>query len=153
MKYGGYCKERQLDTQALEKCGCEKVYKLLKKGMVGGPAQVFTRYHEKGISRIRSHIYGKKGKLTKAVIGYDANSLCLYCSGDVMPCGKDALAVNKKPYDQIKIAKSSEDVLKGMVFGFAQVDTEVPDKLYDKFSEMSPLFVVQEIPDRYNLKK
>ena len=25
---------------------------------------------------------------------------------------------------------------------------EVPDKLYDKFSEISPLFVVQEIPDR-----
>ena len=34
------------------------------------------------------------------------------------------------------------------MFGFAQVDIEVPDKLYDKFSEMSPLFVVQKIPDR-----
>ena len=33
-------------------------------------------------------------------------------------------------------------------FGFAQVDIEVPDKLYDKFSEMSPLCVVQEISDR-----
>ena len=32
-------------------------------------------------------------------------------------------------------------------FGFAQVDTEVPDKLCDKFSEMSPLFVVQGILD------
>ena len=31
--------------------------------------------------------------------------------------------------------------------GFAQVDVEVPDVLYDKFSEMPPLFVVQEIPD------
>ena len=31
---------------------------------------------------------------------------------------------------------------------FAQVDIEVPDKFYDKFSEMAPLFVVQEIPDR-----
>ena len=29
--------------------------------------------------------------------------------------------------------------------GFAQVNTEVPEKLYDKFSEMLPLFVVQEI--------
>ena len=35
----------------------------------------------------------------------------------------------------------------GNVFGFAQVDIEVPDKFYDKFSEMAPLFVVQEIPD------
>ena len=81
-------------------------------------------------------------------IGYDANALHLYSSGDVMPCGKDTLAVNKKPFDQKRIAKFSKDVLKGKVFGFAQVDIEVPDKLYDKFSEMSPLFVAQEIPDR-----
>ena len=27
------------------------------------------------------------------------------------------------------------------------VDIERPDELFDKFSEMSPLFVVQEIPD------
>ena len=47
-----------------------------------------------------------------------------------------------------KIAKLSRDVLKGKVFGFAQVDIEVPGELYDKFSEMSPLSVVQEISDR-----
>ena len=116
--------------------------------MVGGPTQVFTRYHEKNITRIRSHVYEEKSKLTKGVIGYDANALYLYCSGDVMPCGKDTLVVNKKPFDQKRIAKFSKDVLKGKVFGFAQVDIEVPDELYDKFSEMSPLFVVQEIPDR-----
>ena len=38
--------------------------------------------------------------------------------------------------------------MKGKVFGFAQVDIEIPDKLYDKFSEMLSLFVVQKIPDR-----
>ena len=56
--------------------------------------------------------------------------------------------MNMKPFDQKRIAKFSRDVLKGNVFGFAQVDIEVPDELYDKFSEISPLFVVQEIPDR-----
>ena len=115
--------------------------------MVGGPAQVFTRYHEKDITRIRSHVYGKKSKLTKGVIEYDANALYLYCSGDVMPCGKDTLVVNKKPFDQKRSSKFSKDVLKGKVFGFAQVDVDVPDGLYDKFSEMARLFVVQEIPD------
>ena len=65
-----------------------------------------------------------------------------------MPCGKDTLVVNKKLFDQKRIAKFSKDVLKGEVFGFAQVDTEVPDELYDTFSEMAPLFVVQDIPDR-----
>ena len=56
--------------------------------------------------------------------------------------------MNKKLFDQKRIAKFSKDVLKGKAFGFAQVDIEVPDELYDKFSEMAPLFVVQEIPDR-----
>ena len=55
--------------------------------------------------------------------------------------------MNMKPFDQKRIAKFSKDVLKGNVFGFAQVDIEVPDELYDKFSEMAPVFVVQEIPD------
>ena len=124
------------------------VFELLRTGMVGGPAQVFTRYHEKDITPIRSHVYGENSKLRKGVIGYDANSLYLYCSGDVMPCGKDTLIVNKKAFDQKRIAKFSRDVLKGKVFGFAQVDIKVPDELYDKLSELAPLFVVQDIPER-----
>ena len=70
-----------------------------------------------------------------------------------MPCGKDTLVVNEKPFDQKRIAKFSKDVLKGKDFGFTQVDIEVPDELYDKFSEMAPLFVVQEIPDCHILKE
>ena len=92
-------------------------------------------------------MYGEKSKLTKVVIGYDANGLYLHCLGDLMPCGKDTLIVNKKPFDQKQIAKFSRDVLKGEVLGFARVDIEVPAELYDKFSKMAPLFVVQEIPD------
>ena len=62
--------------KAIERCGCEKaaVYELLRTDMVGGPAQVFTRYHEKNITCIRSHVYEEKGKLTKGVIDYDANA-------------------------------------------------------------------------------
>ena len=92
-------------------------------------------------------MYGEKSKLTKVVIGYDANGLYLHCLGDLMPCGKDTLIVNKKPFDQKQIAKFSRDVLKGKVFGFVQVGIGVADELYDKFSEMVPLFVVQEISD------
>ena len=120
------------------------VYELLRTDIIGGPVQVFTRYHEKDITRIRFHVYGEKGQLIKVVIGCDANGLCLHCSGNVMPCGKETLVVNRKPYDQKRIAKFSKDVLKEKVFGFAQVDIEVPDEL-DKFSEMPLLFVVQKI--------
>ena len=113
---------------ALEKCGCEKaaVYELLRTGMVGGSAQVFTRYHEKDITRIRSCVYGEKSKLTKGAIGYDANSLNLYCSGDAMPCGKDTLAVNKKPFDQKRIAKFSKDALKGKVLALPRLILKYP---------------------------
>ena len=45
LKCGGYCEECQLDMQALEKCG---------------PGKVFTKYHEKDITRIKSHVYGEK---------------------------------------------------------------------------------------------
>ena len=80
LKCGASCKECQLDMQPLERCECKKaaVYELLRTGMVGGPAQVFTRYHEKDITR----------KITRGIVGYDANSLYLYCSGDVMPVAK-----------------------------------------------------------------
>ena len=37
--------------------------------------------------------------------------------------------------------------LRTSFFGFAQVDIEVPHNLKDKFNEMPPLFVVDEIPD------
>ena len=115
--------------------------------MVGGPAQVLTRYHDKDITRIRSNMYEEKRKLTERAIGYDASALYLYCSGDVMSCGKDMLVLDKKPFDQKQIIKFSKDILKGNVFGFAHVDIEVPQELYDKFSQVTPLFIVQEIND------
>ena len=70
MKCDGYCEKCQLDLQALQKCGCEKAaaYELLIRGMVGGPAQVFTRYHEEDIKHIRSHrphVYRKRSELIK----------------------------------------------------------------------------------------
>ena len=105
LKCGGYCEEFPLNMQVLKKCGCEKtaVYELLRTGIVGWAAQAFTRYHEKDITRIRPHVYGEMRKLTKSVIAYDANSLYLYYSDEVMPCGKETLVVNKKLFDQKRI--------------------------------------------------
>ena len=62
---------------------------LLRTGMVGGPAIVFCRYHKRKKTRIRVHIYRRNGKKCKAILGYDANALYLYCSGQLMPCGKE----------------------------------------------------------------
>ena len=85
--------------------------------MVSWPAQVFTRYHEKDVTPIRSHVNGEKSKLIKKIIRYDANFSYLYCSGYVMLCGKDTLVVNEKPFDQKRIAKFSKNVLKVKFLG------------------------------------
>ena len=52
MKYGNYCEECQLDTQALERRECEKaaVYELLGTGMVGN-----QRKFLQGIMKKTSH--------------------------------------------------------------------------------------------------
>ena len=53
-----------------------------------------------------------------------------------MPCDKGQLVVDEKPYNQNwskRVAKFPKGVLKGKAFGFAQIDIEVPDELYDKF--------------------
>ena len=115
--------------QVLEKCGRKKtaVYELLRTWWAGQRKflqGIMKRCHTHKISRVCEIC---KSKLTRDIIGYDANSLYLHCSGDVMSCGKDTLVVNKKPFDQKRIAKFSKDVLKGKVFGSAQIDIEVPD--------------------------
>ena len=43
-----------------------------------------------------------------------------------------------------------EGALKKKHFGFAKVDIKVPDEFYDKFREVVPLLVIQEITD-YNI--
>ena len=71
-------------------CTKNEAYEMLTTGMIGGPSIVFCRYAEAGVSKIRSHIYsGADAKTCRAVLGFDANSLYLYCSGQEMPCGKE----------------------------------------------------------------
>ena len=102
------CKEVRKDCKI---CTKNEAYEMLKTGIIGGPSIVFCRYAEAGVSRIRSHRYsdsaaGKAGeagttteleqaklradaKTCRAVLGLDANSLYLFCSGQEMPCGKE----------------------------------------------------------------
>ena len=133
---------------------------MLTTGMVGGPSIVFCRYAEAGVSRIRSHRYsdseaGAKlradAKTCRAVLGLDDNSLYLFCSGQEMPCGKEEV-FSSNP--EAKPEQSSEEkdeliqnVLNDKLFGFFQVDIEVPEQLLDKFSEFSTLFILSEVPE------
>ena len=123
-------------------CPKNKPYELLKTGMIGGPSIVFCRYAEVGKTKIRSHQW-EDAKNCESIVGFDANSLYLYCSGQEMPCGKEQ-------YFEVEDPTVVEDlcnaVLNGNLFGYLQVDIQVPEQLRDKFREFSPLFVVDSIP-------
>ena len=79
------CKEVRKDCKI---CTKNEAYEMLTTGMIGGPSIVFCRYGEAGVSQIRSHI-NEDAKTCRAVLGLDANSLYLFCSGQEMPCGKE----------------------------------------------------------------
>ena len=133
------CREISKDCKI---CTKNEAYEMLTTGMIGGPSIVFCRYAEAGVSKIRSHIY-EDAKTCRAVQGLDANSLYLFCSGQEMPCGKEKVFQSEAGEKD----KLIQNVLNDKLFGFFQVDIEVPEQLLDKFSEFSPLFVLSEVPE------
>ena len=124
-------------------CTKNEAYEMLKTGMIGGPSIVFCRYAEAGVSKIRSHIYSEKAKTCRSVHGLDSNSLYLFCSGQEMPCGKEKV-FKCNPAEQDKII---QNVLNDKLFGFFEVDIEVPEQKRKRFSEFCPLFVISEVPE------
>ena len=121
----------------------DKPYELPKTSVAGSLSTVFWQYHESGESRIRSH-YNTDAKICAIVIGFDANSLYLYCSEQEMPCRKEEYIEVDRPNDMEELCNQ---VMKGTLFGFLQVNIHIPGELIDKFSEFCPLFVVDSIPD------
>ena len=124
---------------------------MLKTGMIGGPSIVFCRYAEAGVSKIRSHIYSEKAKTCRSVHGLDSNSLYLFCSGQEMPCGKEKVfKCNTEAKPEQSSAEQDEiiqNVLNDKLFGFFEVDIEVPEQKRKRFSEFCPLFVISEVTE------
>ena len=58
------------------------LHQLVKDNIVGGPAIIFHRYHEKDLTKIRG---GEE--LCRAIVGYDANALYLWAIMQDMPTG------------------------------------------------------------------
>ena len=58
------------------------LHKLVKDNIVGGPAIIFHRYHEKDVTKIRGG-----SELCRKIVGYDANSLYLWTIMQDMPTG------------------------------------------------------------------
>ena len=148
------CSSDDCQKKGCEKCkeirdNCEictknEAYEMLTTGMIGGPSIVFCRHAEAGVSKIRSHIYSEAdAKTCRSVQGLDANSLYLFCSGQEMPCGKEKVfKCNPGEKDEI-----IQNVLNDKLFGFFEVDIEVPEQKRKRFSEFCPLFVISEVPE------
>ena len=58
------------------------LHELVKDNIVGGPAIIFHRYHEKDVTKIRGG-----GEPCRSIVGYDANALYLWALMQDMPTG------------------------------------------------------------------
>ena len=58
------------------------MHQLIRDNIVGGPAIIFHRYHEKDVTKTRG---GEE--LCRAIVGNDANALYLWASMQDMPTG------------------------------------------------------------------
>ena len=98
-----------------------------------------------GETRIRSHQYGDDSRLTRRILGYDANSLYPSTMMKEMPCGEGVVTTYANPEAAARVlpqALRSEEW-----FGFAEVDIEVPEELWPEFEEFPPLFINRSVPD------
>ena len=116
----------------------KEAYTHLKAAVSGGPSIVFTRYHEAGVSRIRSHQYAV-AKPCKQVLGYDANTLYLSTMLKDMPCGKEKVIDYKDPEKAALCVRKA--VFEGKLFRFVKCKPAAPEHLWSKFEEMPPIFV------------
>ena len=58
------------------------LHELVKDNIVGGPAIIFHRYHEKDVTKIRGG-----GETCRSIVGYDANALYLWAIMQDIPTG------------------------------------------------------------------
>ena len=116
----------------------KEAYEMLKEAVVGGPSLVFTRYHEAGVTGIRSHLFAEP-RLCKKIVGYDVSALYLSTMLREMPCGKERVVHYDDEFQAEAAPVLTQRLKEGSSFGFAKVDIEIPNPLRPKFEEMCPL--------------
>lgn len=141
---------RGIDSKSKDKLYApgEKAYEHLKAAVSGGPSIVFTRYHEAGVTRIRSHektVAEQQAKPCKQIMGYDANALYLSTMLNDMPCGKKKVTDYEDPLQAAIDLKNA--IISGKLFGFVKCKLTTPKALRAKFEEMPPIFVNREVPE------
>src|SRR5204862_489966 len=110
----------------------KEAYNYLKPAVTGGPSIVFTRYHEAGVTRIRSHQH-PNAKLCKRVVGYDANALYPSTMLQDLPAGEETVIEIKYPKAAWQLRSVRDRLLSGQLLGFARCKISVPRTLWKKF--------------------
>ena len=105
---------------------------------------MFTRYHEVGATRIRSHRYAA-AKPCKRILGYDTNALYLSTMLNDMSCGEEKVTHYEDPVLAATTLKN--DILTGKRFGFVKCKLVTPQNQWPKFEEMPPIFANREVPE------
>ena len=123
----------------------KEAYEILKAAVVGGPSLVFMRYHEVGVTKIRSHQTAEP-RLCQRILGYDANALYLSSMLEEMPCGKEKVVHYTSGWTARAAPHLAQRLKNGTWFGFAEVDIEIPEPLRPKFEEMCPFFYNKKVP-------
>jgi len=123
----------------------KKAYDMLKGAVVGGPSLVFTRYHEVGDTKIRSHQTAEL-RLCQRILGYDANALYLSTMLEEMHCGKEKVVHYTGGWTARAAPHLAQRLKNGTWLGFAEVDIENVEPLRPKFEEMYPFFYNKKVP-------
>ena len=123
----------------------KEAYEMLKGAVVGGPSLIFTRYHEVGVTKIRSHRIAEP-RLCKRILGYDAHALYLSTMLREIPCGKERVVYYSNECQAEAAPVLTRRLKNGSWFGFAEIDIEIPEPLRPKFEEMCPLFYNKKVP-------
>ena len=63
------------------------LHRLVKVQIVGGPAIISHRYHEKDVTKVREVELGEAAQPCRSVVGYDASALYLWALMQDMPTG------------------------------------------------------------------
>ena len=82
--------------------------------------------------------------MVKKIIGFDANALYLWCLSQLMHCGK----LFKSTVQNLDVNEIIKDIKENILFGFIKCDIDVPKELYNKFSEMCPIFVNIDVENK-----
>ena len=123
----------------------KEAYDMLKGAVVGGPSLVFMRYHEVGVTTIRSH-HTAELRLCQRILGYDANALYPSTMLREIPCGKERVVHHSDEYQAEATPVLTRRLKDRTWFGFAEADIEIPEPPRPKFEEMCPFFYNKKVP-------